>query len=93
MWLINYLSCLNYHLVGCVLSLARRQKECSLKIQAVQFQKVMLKPGREIIQHKGTGREFVEPFHYWQKQVLRLSPVLFSDSESLLLLTSQEGCS
>jgi len=53
----------------------------------------MLKPDREIIQHKGTGGEFVEPLHYWQKQVLRLSLVLFSDSESLLLLTSQVGCS
>lgn len=89
----HLLRCLNGYLVGWLLSLARRRKEYSLKIQAVQFKKVMLKHDREIVQHKGTGGEFVEPPHYLQKQVLRLSPVLFAGCESLLVLTSQEGCS
>ena len=75
------------------LFIARRQKEYSLKIQALQFKKVMLQHDREIVQHKGTGCEFVEPSHYLQKQVLHLSSVLVSDSESLLVLTSREGCS
>ena len=37
MWLINYLSFLNNHLVGWLFCLARREKVCSLKILALQF--------------------------------------------------------